>query len=272
MKALFNDRLVEDQLITSLNNRALQFGDGLFETIIADNTTLPLLKLHYDRLMLGAEVLGINLSLTIGEFEDKIATVLATNEQNEFSRVKVIVWRGEDQQLGYHSQSNRADILITIKPAMKPAIRIIEAAAFSKNVALAYHSFSSLKTISALPYIMAAAERSAEKVDELILLDGFGNVSECVSSNLFWIAENQIFTASLNSGCIAGVMRQHIINLLASKGINVQEVMIKKDELLQSELIFTTNVAGIGVIKSIGDNSYSTSNTSFDQIKQLLAL
>ncbi len=272
MKALFNNKIIEDHLIVKLNNRALQFGDGLFETIITHKYEVPLLKLHYDRLMHGAELLSLNISLTLTEFTDKIVEVIEANGVHDFNRVKVILWRGDDQQQGYNSASTSTDLLITAKPTAQPVIRIIENAGFSEKVKLTHHSFSSLKTISALSYTMAALERSNKGLDELILTDGFNHISECVSSNLFWINQNQIFTPSLTSGCVAGVMRQHLINLLKSNGYIINEILTEQEVMMASELIFTTNVAGIGIIKAIEGHSYTTSNPLFDKIKQLLAL
>jgi branched-subunit amino acid aminotransferase/4-amino-4-deoxychorismate lyase len=272
LKALFNDTLIEDNLVIQVNNRALQFGDGLFETIIANKATIPLLKLHYDRLMHGTKSLSLKLDLSIADFERKITKLIEANEADEYNRVKALVWRGSEDQQGYYSGSEKAEILISTRPCDKPTIRIIEKAAFSENVKVAFHSYSSLKTISALPYIMAAIERKNRKLDELILTDVNGNISECVSSNIFWIRKNQLYTAGLECGCVGGVMRQHIINTINIKGIQLCEVIAQKDELLAADFIFTTNVAGIGIIKAINNNSYSTSNSLFENIKQLLGL
>lgn len=272
LKALFNDTLIEDHLTIRLNNRAVQFGDGLFETIIANKTSIPLLKLHYSRLMHSARLLSLHLDLSIADFESKITKVIEVNEADEYNRIKVLVWRGSEDQNGYYSGSQKAEILISSKPCDKPTIRTVEKVAFSENVNLAYHSYSSLKTISALPYTMAAIERDKRDLDELILTDSLGNVSECVSSNIFWIKENQLYTSNLESGCVGGVMRQHIINMITTKFIKLNEVAAQKEELLAADFIFTTNVAGIGIIKAIDNNAYSTSNPLFENIKLLLEL
>ena len=272
MKALFNDNIIDNNLTIELNNRALQFGDGLFETIITHKTKVQLLNLHFDRLMNGGRVLSLNVNLTLSELEHKIISVIEANGVETYNRIKLIVWRGNEAQKGYYSGSNQAEILITSKPSVKPEIRIIEKASFSKNVRLIHHSFSALKTLSALPYVMASHEREKRAFDELILCDGQGNISECVSSNIFWIDGNHIYTTSLDTGCVAGVMRQHIIKQLAEQGISVKKVVIQKDQFLKAEFIFSTNVAGVGIIKSIDDQSYETENELFDKIKRLLVL
>ncbi|WP_185153490.1 aminotransferase class IV [Fulvivirga lutimaris] len=267
-----NDNIIDDRLTIGLDNRAIQFGDGLFETIIANKTSIPLLKLHYDRLRHGIKSLSLNLDLSLADFESKIMEVIEANGTQEFNRAKVLVWRGSESQQGYYSGSEKADILISSRPCNKPTIRIIEKAAFSKNVKLAYHSYSALKTISALPYTMAAIERKNSKLDELILTDGNGYISECVSSNIFWVKDNQLYTSNLKSGCVAGVMRQHLMNMITAKGIILNEVMAQKEELLAADFIFTTNVAEIGIIEAIDNNSYLTNNPLFEDIKQLLEL
>lgn len=272
VKALYNDTVIEDHLVIGLNNRALQFGDGLFETIISNGTSIPLLKLHYDRLMNGAKLLSLNLNLSLKAFEEKIIQVIEANGVQDFNRIKVITWRESEDQQGYYSGSDKAELLITSHSCPKPGLKIIDKAAFAKNVKLVYHTYSSLKTTSALSYTMAAIERKNRQLDELIITDGMGHVSECVSSNLFWIKENQVYTPSLECGCVAGVMRQQLINCLKEEGIEINEIKAHKDELLSSDFIFTTNVAGVGIIKSLEGNSYPTSHSLFEEIIPLLEL
>jgi len=67
---------------------------------------------------------------------------------------------------------------------------------------------SAFKTLNALPYVLAGNYRKQLGVDEVILLDTHGHLAECVASNLFWLKDGMLYTPSLNTGCIGGIIRQ----------------------------------------------------------------
>jgi len=100
-------------------------------------------------------------------------------------------------------------------------------------------------------------ERDEKGFDDLILMDREGHVSECISSNVFWVKDNTYYTPSLRSGCIGGVMRNYIIDQLKESGVKLKKVMAKKHDLLNADAVFSTNVTGISVIRSIDNVTFS---------------
>ncbi len=270
--ALYNGKLVE-ALSLNIADRGLSFGDGLFETILLKNQTSHLLPLHIKRLHAGAEALRLNAQNMTTQWLSKAIGQLSTpSEKNTDQRVKLLVWRNHQNQKAYFSKQQNIEWLLTITPTLPFEIHIKEKALFAHSIVLHYTSISQFKTISALPYVMAANERAARGVDELILTDVDGHIAEAVSANIFWITDNKIYTPSLLSGCVNGVMRQHIMALLQKVNIPVKEVLLPKSQLQHQGLVFTCNVAGISVLKSIENQELAISNTLLELIKQQLAL
>lgn len=67
-----------------------------------------------------------------------------------------------------------------------------------------------------------------------------------------------ISTAALEEGCIAGVMRKQVMQLLAENNITVQETAVPVEELLNADEVFLSNsIFNIRWVQSIGDKRYS---------------
>ena len=162
------------------------------------------------------------------------------NGIHNVGKIKIIVWRKEG---GKYTPDNRHfNILIIIRKIEKPdnfsSIRL----SFSETVHVQYSKFSAFKTCNALPYILSGIEAENRKVDDLILLDNQGNIAECNYSNIFWVKNNEVFTPSIKTGCVAGVFRKNIINILKKENFIVKEVKSNRKEVLKANYVFISNV------------------------------
>lgn len=252
MKVLFDGRWIEDKIELSVLDRGLQFGDGLFETIAVRYGEAKYLKYHFERLSKGANLL--NLSLETEDFENLIELVLNENQLIDGS-LKLMVWRKHTGSKGYNFDSSESHYMLIPKYQYQTD-EIIESAGFAKNVTFSYSILSGIKTMNALPYILAANERKHRKLDELIVLNAEGYICECVSSNIFWLKDNVCHTPPLTSGCLDGVMRRVLIERMVKAGLTIQESLSTQEELLSAEAIFTTNSNGIRFIEKLENNSF----------------
>ncbi len=273
MKVIFNGQLYEESIGVKISNRATQFGDGIFETLIIQDKTIRFFDDHLDRLNRGAKAINLTNELLNGEILQKAThQLIEANEIVGTCRVKVMLWRQETGSTGYSSGTTKSDVLIIVNPTVDPHIRVIDQVAFSERVFLTATYFSKYKTISALPYVIASIERDELKCDELIITDSIGNVSECISSNLFWITNGQLFTPPLTSGCIEGIMRKQIIALFEKLGHPVQEQNLLREQLANQEVVFSANVTGLAIFKHIDSQLLATTHSHIDIIKQQLGL
>ena len=250
MIVLFNQTLLSTELSLPYNDRALQFGDGLFETIkVVDGVPL-LLNFHLDRLWAGCDALNLNIPqyLSLEELKSDIQKVLLANELID-ATIKLILWRGNTHQRAYFSQDTDANVMLQTRPISHGAVK--QMVGFSKEVTLYPWKLSRYKTLSALPYVVASMERERLGYDDVIILDTLGHLSECSSSNLFWIANDIVYTPSLDTGCIEGVMRRRVIEHLGKLNISVETVRATPSVLHHAEAVFSTNSSGLHPIMEI---------------------
>lgn len=263
---IFNGDLVDlGHISFEAVERAFYYGDGIFETIACINHNIKFLDKHLERLYLGLQVLKLEPHQTIDAQSITQWVNILMNKSNLTScRIKLQVWRNSGGL--YTPHTPKASFMVQCIPWQFPYItrdNFLEQAkplhvGFCESIKLSYSKISSIKTCNSLPYVLASIEKTERNVDDLILFDRLGNMSELTSSNLFWVKGRQsVYTPALHTGCIAGVMRSLVIDLLQKNGFLVKEVT--RDELIlnSSHMAFATNVTGIKIITHInGEEVY----------------
>jgi len=91
--------------------------------------------------------------------------------------------------------------------------------------------------------IIATQEAKQNGVDEAILLDHNGNVSEAPGENIFIVRDGQLVTPSLASSALEGITRDAVIKIARDLDIDVVERDIPRMELSMSDEIFLTGTA-----------------------------
>jgi branched-chain amino acid aminotransferase/4-amino-4-deoxychorismate lyase len=225
-------------------NRAFQYGDGLFETIIFRGGAARYLAGHYERLTAGMAVLDLAVpdGFTPDYLQEAIRGLAQANAPGGPARVKVQVWRRPGGL--YTPESREAEFLVMVASLPQPAPVQRHYVRFWEEMRLHASPLSRFKTCSALPYVLAGLARRRLGADEVILLDGPGHVAECVASNLFWLRDGTLYTPSLATGCVAGIMRGQILAQAGRYGLRVEEGLYPPAELLRAEVVFCCNAAG----------------------------
>lgn len=255
MKSIFNGEIIGDQLNLEVVDRGLNFGDGVFETMVFRNGEVRYLDYHIERLLSGCEVLGIELQASFLTSLGQELNKLIMLNSLEQARVKLSVWRKSDPTGGYGFNSGQFNFLLQCKN-LSQHVSTINKASFSQDIQLTYNTLSGIKTLSALPYVIAAKERQERRLDELILLSDKGEISECVASNIFWRKDNSWFTPALNTGCLAGVARRVLLTHASANGVFIQEVNSQKEALLQADQAVATNVTGIRQFAQLDNHTF----------------
>jgi branched-chain amino acid aminotransferase len=119
------------------------------------------------------------------------------------------------------------------------------------------HTFSSLKSANALLFVKAGIAKTKQQVDDVIILNSKGLVCETVSSNIFMVIHNRLVTPPLTEGCLPGIMRQNVLALASSLGMEVLETPVGINALEQAEEVFTTNaISGAQWVKGYENKRY----------------
>lgn len=235
-------------------NRATFFGDGIFETMVLVNGSIRFGNYHLERITNGLRVLQLQAKeqQLFASFEQ---TLRDTVGSDGIWRVR---WNLYREGLGKYTPDRSGTRESVYLQPFLPAPSVKRTAATSQSIRLYPNPWANCKTLNTLPYVMANMERKSRGLDEILLTDGEGHLSEAGAANLFWVKDGIFFTPSLSHNCIAGVGRRAVIDHLRKIGLPLREGSYLPQDLTQADQVFTTNVTGLSYIEQIGDSRYPT--------------
>ena len=232
-------------------NRAMNFGDGLFETMVFDRDHIRFLNHHLARLNHGMEILNLDAN---GTDIESLESFLNRNYVGQKLRVRWNVFRSGSGK--YTPQSSEIEQTLQISTFI-PTPPIKSTAFVSEKVKLFPNAWSGCKTLNCLPYVLANQERLEAEMDEVILLDHRGFLSEAGSANLFWRIGEEYFTPSLDCCCLNGVARKVILEELIKLELSIKVGDFLPEELQKADQVWVSNVSGISYLSKIGQKEYS---------------
>ncbi|MDX1905354.1 MAG: aminotransferase class IV [Thermonemataceae bacterium] len=246
---------LETQNRLDVFNRAFEYGDGLFETIIFENQELIFWEKHFDRLQEGMLALHFNIPnfFSASYLKQYVLDTINRSPKNTAYRVRLSVWR--DRGGLYTPQNHSFHWLIKVSPFQRK--HHSKKAFFFEDVKLSYSSISPYKTLNALPYILASIAKEKRKLDDAIMLSCDNYIAESISANIFWIKDNCLFYPSLKCGGKKGIMQSHIVETAKHLLIKTKEGLFRKEDLLQADAIFTSNVASLDMIEEIEGKAFA---------------
>ncbi len=90
---------------------------------------------------------------------------------------------------------------------------------------------------------LARVEALKNGYDEAIMLNQYGKIAEGSAENIFVVKNGEIYTPPLSSGCLAGITRDSVIELIKANGQDVTERELERDDLYSADEIFMTGTA-----------------------------
>jgi aminodeoxychorismate lyase len=243
----YNGSLFPDnEPVLNASNRAFRYGDGVFETMRAVNGKIPLFNHHFDRLLRGMKALKIATPsyFNVHYLKNEVAKTL---DKLPSARVRLAVWR---ESGGAYTPTNfNPDFLIESTSLPNKTFEINDlglTVGVYSHFRLHQTPVSAFKTANALPYILAGIFARENSFDDVFLLNTEGSLSEAISSNVFILTDKKITTPPLSTGCVGGVMRAYLMELMVKKGIKLEEKNITIQDVGSADEVFLTNaVQGI---------------------------
>lgn len=258
--------------ITS-HDRGFTYGDGLFETMRVVNGNLPLWDYHQRRLVHGLSVLDIKLSTpTLNLMLQQLSNFFAklTSKQNN-GVAKLIVTRGESQTGYAIDDSSTPNTVLSYQPTAPFTARIGAKKLTCCNTKIHENkTLAGLKHLCRLENVLAHREIDSTPFDDGLLLSHNDLVVEAISSNVYFIKNNQIYTPRLNNAGVKGVIRSFILEELAEQcSINIIETDIAYSQLAQFSQSFMSNgIVGLVEIETIDEIKFQLGGNIFNQLQQ----
>lgn len=271
----FNGNIQENSSISIENNRGFLFGDSIFETIKVLENKVLFLEDHYFRLMASMRIcrMEIPMNFTMEYFESQIVNLVqAQNIANSY-RVRFSVYR--DSEGFYLPKSRKVKFIVTASP-LNFELYVLGKENYEvelyKDFYISKQLLSTLKTNNKMIQITGSIFADENGYDNCLILNDEKNVVEALQSNLFMKTGNVVVTPPVSDGCLNGIMRKQVLEILKkTEGIVAKETSISPFDLQKADELFLTNViSGIQPITKYRKKEYGIEFTA-EVLKRLNA-
>ncbi len=213
-------------------------GWGVFSTLrVADGVPFAFER-HWERMHRDAAKVHVPFPTDPGELKAQILRLVEANSAWN-STLRVMVVRNRGGMFEGPDLERDFDVLAFTKD-LNPwgnSVRL----AIKPNARYAANEFSGCKILSWSQNLTWYEEARARDFDEAVLLNERGEVSECTSANIFAATGGEVYTPPLDSGCLPGVTRELLLDVVRVPGITVTERALKPQDLEWADQVFITS-------------------------------
>ncbi len=235
-----------EDLKIPINDRGLNYADGIFETILIFNGTPRLVNEHLSRWEKSANLLGMNPPPSKAWVMALISDgIKKSHLQKENGAIRLNWSRGSSVQRGIDlSNTNSHRFWVEINH-YQPNFESISTLISETERRNTFSRLSRCKTFSYNQSIQARLEAKKAGYNDALLLNNNGDMCCGTTANILVKRNNYWLTPHINSGCIPGVMRQRGINL------NIIKEAIIKDSPQNGDEWFLINSLSCRPIQNI---------------------
>jgi len=245
-----------------VDNGAFRYGYGLFETMLVQDGAIKLGQYHWERLFAGLKQLYFEITalMTAERLEQEVLKLVKKNKLEHLCRVRLQVYAGGGGLYGDGAQ--HAAYVIECFPLESDTLILNEnglVVGIAEGIRKSADGYSNLKSCNAMVYAIGARQAKANQWNDALICNNSGNIIESTIANIFWIKNEEIFTPSLEDGCVAGVMRRHVMDMMKE----VTCTKLSKEILLQADEVFLTNaIKKVRWVGTFENRKYSNKMTT----------
>ena len=260
----FNGNLQDNNTVITNSNRAYAYGDGLFETIKAVHGKLLFFEDHYFRLMASMRIMRmeIPMSFTLEFLQDEILKTIKANQLDTATcRVKLQVHRVEGGL--YEPESNDVEFIVSVK-ALDQDFYLLNEGNYEvdlfKDFYVSPSLISTLKSNNKALNVVGSIYAKENKLDNCLLINTNKSVVEALNGNVFLVKGNTIKTPPLSDGCLKGIIRKQLIEIInLMEEYTLEEASISPFEIQKADEMFITNViTGIQPVSKYRKKQFAT--------------
>jgi branched-chain amino acid aminotransferase len=213
-------------------------GWGVFSTIKIIDGVLFAFDRHWARMRRDSDLLRIPFPWSVREMEEMLLTLVEAN-QDPNATLRVSILRNKGTMWETAGQKLDVDIIAftSARNAWPKDVRL----GIVSNARFAANPFSGAKILSWAMNLAWYEDAHVRGYDEVLLLNECAEVAECTSANVFAVFGDKVFTPPLNSGCLPGVTRELLLEVVRAPGFEVVERALTLADLEAADGLFITS-------------------------------
>ena len=261
-----NNQFIEStKAMIPFNDSGFLYGDGLFETMRFDDRRIFSIEKHLRRLTKGLDIISLKLNKSINDLSDLLNQVIEKNNINS-GIIRLMITRG-DLSI-QNSKEMMPSIYISIKPFYTIPENAVKVLYLNEKKYPIIRYNPAIKSMNYIGNMLAKKDADSQGAYEPIFYNKDGLITECAIRNIFYIKNSEVLTPSLDLGILSGVMRETIIDVVKSMGLNCKETHIKLSDTQIMDEAFLSST-GIGLLPCNWEN-WNSDFVITNQIKKEL--
>jgi branched-chain amino acid aminotransferase len=230
----------------SVFDSSVQGGDAVWEGLRIYNGKIFKLREHLTRLQESAKSLAFTDIPTKGSVINAISKTLAANKMNDGVHIRLTLTRGEKVTSGMDPRLNQSGSCLIVLAEWKPpvydskGIKLVTAN-IRRNSPLTLDS--KIHHNNLLNNILAKIEANHAQVDDAIMLDLDGFVSETNATNIFMTKHEVLYTPFADS-CLPGITRKTVLEIANKLEIETIIRNLSITEFYNADQVFVTGTMG----------------------------
>ena len=230
-----------EEMKVPMGDRALYFGDGIYEATCVANRVPFALEEHLDRMYNSMRLLEIPFKMEREQVRRELQSVIDAAEDAPIHFLYWQVTRGNGPRNHVFPEGVEPSLMIFVKPhTMKPMdvpYRLIS---------MEDHRFNlcNIKTLNLIPSVLANQRAAERGCDEAVLHRG-SRVTECAHSNISILKDGVLRTAPTDELILPGITRKHLLALAKEHGIPTLEEPFSMVELMNADEIIVTSSSAL---------------------------
>ncbi|MCC2326225.1 D-amino-acid transaminase [Bacillus wiedmannii] len=238
---LWNDAVIDttkQKTYIELEERGLQFGDGVYEVIRLYKGNFHLLDPHITRLYRSMEEIELSLPFSKAELIILLYKLIENNNFYEDGTIYLQVSRGVQARTHTFSYDIPPTIYAYITKKERPALWI-EYGVRAISEPDTRWLRCDIKSLNLLPNVLAATKAERKGCKEALFVRN-GTVTEGSCSNFFLIKNGTLYTHPANHLILNGIIRQYVLSLAKTLRIPVKEELFSIRDVYQADECFFT--------------------------------
>lgn len=262
----------KEEAVISVFDHGFLYGDGVFEGIRVYSGNVFRLDAHLKRLFESAQSIMLKIPYTQEEMQQLIVETIRRNELDS-AYIRVVVSRGKGNLGLDPSSCSKPNVIIIAEELAMYSQEFYQRGIKIASVASRRNRPDVLspqvKSLNYLNNILVKLEANQAGVQEALMLNDQGYVTEGSADNIFIVKNGVIYTPPVYLGALEGITRNAIIDVARAKGYEVRETPFTRHDVYVADEVFLTGTA-VEVIAVIEVDRRQINNGTPGEITKVL--
>ena len=243
-----------------VDDRAVQYGDGVFETIAIRHAKARFWPLHFERLQSSCARLSLGAP-DEAQLKGELDMALKVSSADPaFAVAKIIISAGQGPR-GYRRPRGASNTRMVRVFESRPRPR----SDYEKGVAVTrcqtrlaqQPQLAGIKTLNRLEQVLGQNELHDTEFAEGLMLDTGDRLVCGTMSNVFLVKKNKVYTPAITRCGVSGVMRRKVVEVMEGYDIDYEVIDVGRDAVSSADELFISNSQfGVLPVRQYGETRF----------------